>query len=102
MREVNGIYVRFVDGEVVEYRAEDDQETLDQCRARRKRRLGEVALVDVRSPINQAGVVFYETLFDEDAVCHIAFGQAYPAASMAKPICRTNWARSTSTAPTRI
>ncbi|MEZ4715253.1 MAG: aminopeptidase [Caldilineaceae bacterium] len=42
------------------------------------RRLGEVALVDVRSPINQAGVIFYETLFDENAVCHIAFGEAYP------------------------
>ena len=79
MREVNGIYVRFVDGEVVEYRAEDGQETLDQLFALDgARRLGEVALVDVRSPINQAGVVFYETLFDENAVCHIAFGQAYP------------------------
>ncbi|MEZ4560229.1 MAG: aminopeptidase [Caldilineaceae bacterium] len=40
--------------------------------------MGEVALVDVRSPINQAGVIFYETLFDENAVRHIAFGEAYP------------------------
>ena len=42
------------------------------------RRLGEVALVDVRSPVNQSGLVFYDTLFDENAVCHIAFGKAYP------------------------
>ena len=42
------------------------------------RQLGEVALVDVRSPVGQANVVFYETLFDENAASHIAFGQAYP------------------------
>jgi aminopeptidase len=34
--------------------------------------------VDVRSPINQSGLIFYDTLFDENAVCHIAFGRAYP------------------------
>ena len=34
--------------------------------------------VDVRSPINQSGVIFHDTLFDENAVCHIAFGNAYP------------------------
>ena len=44
------------------------------------RRLGEVALVDVRSPINQAGLVFFDTLFDENAACHIAFGKAYTEA----------------------
>jgi aminopeptidase len=36
-----------------------------------------VSLVDVRSPINQSGILFYDTLFDENAVCHIAFGKAY-------------------------
>jgi aminopeptidase len=34
--------------------------------------------VDARSPVGQAGVTFYETLFDENAASHIAFGQAYP------------------------
>lgn len=34
--------------------------------------------MDVRSPVNQAGRVFYEILFDENCVCHMAFGDAYP------------------------
>ena len=42
------------------------------------RQLGELSLVDVRSPINQAGVIFHDTLFDENAACHIAFGRGYP------------------------
>ncbi len=80
-RPVHGAYFRFVDGECVEYRAEEGQEVLAQHFAidEGAKRLGEVALVDVRSPVNQAGVVFHETLFDENAVCHIAFGQAYPS-----------------------
>ena len=40
--------------------------------------LGEVALVPWDSPISQSGVLFYETLFDENAACHFAFGDAYP------------------------
>ena len=42
------------------------------------RYLGEVALVDVSSPIFGSGLVYYSTLFDENAACHVAFGQAYP------------------------
>jgi aminopeptidase len=41
--------------------------------------LGEVALVPNSSPINQSGILFYNTLFDENASCHIAFGNAYRA-----------------------
>ena len=40
--------------------------------------LGECALVPQTSPINQSGLLFYNTLFDENAACHIAFGEAYP------------------------
>jgi Leucyl aminopeptidase (aminopeptidase T) len=40
--------------------------------------LGEVALVPYDSPISNAGVLFYNTLFDENASCHLAFGEAYP------------------------
>lgn len=40
--------------------------------------LGEVALVSVESPINRSGLVFMNTLFDENASCHLAFGAAYP------------------------
>ncbi|WP_134682037.1 aminopeptidase [Paracoccus ravus] len=41
------------------------------------RRLGEVALVPFSSPISQTGLLFYNTLFDENAACHIAMGQCY-------------------------
>ena len=40
--------------------------------------LGEVALVSVESPINRSGLIFMNTLFDENASCHLAFGAAYP------------------------
>ncbi|MEG1240264.1 MAG: aminopeptidase [Oscillospiraceae bacterium] len=40
--------------------------------------LGEVALVPYDSPIRNTGILFYETLFDENAACHLAFGEAYP------------------------
>ena len=40
--------------------------------------LGEVALVSVESPINRSGLFFMNTLFDENASCHLAFGAAYP------------------------
>ena len=42
--------------------------------------LGEVALVDGTSRIGQTGLVFFETLFDENASCHIAYGSAYAEA----------------------
>lgn len=78
-REVRDAYFRFAEGEVVEFHAAVGQEVLEQFFALEgTRRLGEVALVDVRSPVSQADVVFYETLFDENAACHIAFGEAYP------------------------
>lgn len=43
------------------------------------RYLGEVALVPYHSPINDMNILFYNTLFDENASCHFAFGKAYPA-----------------------
>ena len=41
-------------------------------------RLGEVALVPFDSPISNSNILFYNTLFDENASCHLAFGKAYP------------------------
>jgi len=41
------------------------------------RRLGEVALVPASSPIARSGLLFFNTLFDENAACHIALGQSY-------------------------
>ena len=42
------------------------------------KRLGEVALVPYDSPISQSGILFLQTLFDENASCHFALGQCYP------------------------
>ncbi|MFW6292583.1 MAG: aminopeptidase, partial [Spirochaetota bacterium] len=44
----------------------------------RARYVGELALVDADSPIYRSGLVFYNTLFDENAACHIALGSSYP------------------------
>ena len=58
----------------------DDQETYEQffdVDVTPLPRRG-VALVDVSSPIFESGLTYYNTLFDENAACHIAFGKAYP------------------------
>lgn len=77
---IKGFHVTFKDGRVVEYGAEENEallgELLDSDEG--ARRIGEVALVPASSPINRSGVLFYNTLFDENAACHIAFGDSYP------------------------
>ena len=78
-REIRDAYFKFVDGEVVDFSAKVGQDTLQQFfEIKGTKYLGEIALVDIRSPINQSGLTFYDTLFDENAVCHMAFGTAYP------------------------
>lgn len=77
---IENFVLDFEKGKVVNYRAEKGQEVLENliltdagsCR------LGEVALVPVDSPISRSGILFYNTLFDENASCHLAFGKAYP------------------------
>ena len=70
----------FKDGKVVEYSADKNQEVLGQMLDSDEgaRRIGEVALVPTSSPINRSGVLFFNTLYDENAACHIAFGAGYP------------------------
>jgi aminopeptidase len=76
---IEGISVRFEGGRIVEGNAEKGGEifkkmiTTDEGASR----LGEVALVPHSSPISASGLVFNETLFDENAASHIAVGQAY-------------------------
>lgn len=50
--------------------------------------LGEVALVPYDSPISNSGILFYNTLFDENAACHFAFGEAYPCITGAERMSR--------------
>ena len=77
---IEGFALRFEDGRVVEARAERGQDELDRILDSDEgaRSLGEVALVPASSPIARSGVLFYETLFDENAASHIALGKAYP------------------------
>ena len=78
-REVKEAWFRFEEGMVVEFSAGEDQEIYEQFfDVDGTRYLGEVALVDVSSPIFKSGLTFYNTLFDENAACHVAFGKAYP------------------------
>lgn len=70
----------FKDGKVVDFQAEQGEEVLKHLLDSDEgaRRLGEVALVPDESPVSKSGLVFYNTLFDENASCHIALGKAYP------------------------
>jgi len=76
---VEGLWARFEKGYAVEVGAEKGEEVLLKVLATDEgaRRLGEVALVAADNPIAQTGLVFFDTLFDENAASHIAFGQAY-------------------------
>jgi aminopeptidase len=76
---IEGIQVIFKDGKVVEARASKGEAVLNRMIETDEgaRKLGEVALVPHNSPIAQSGLLFSNTLFDENAACHIALGQAY-------------------------
>ncbi len=76
---VDGITVTFKDGAVVEASAKQGYDALRKLLDTDEGsvRLGEVALVPVSSPIFQTGLIFFNTLFDENAACHIALGQCY-------------------------
>ncbi len=75
---VEGLEVRFRDGVIVEVNADSgaevvrEQVAIDEGAAR----LGELALVDAGSRVAKTGLTFFNTLFDENAACHIAYGQS--------------------------
>lgn len=77
---IDNFSLTFKDGKVVDYQAEQGEDTLKHLLDSDDgaRRLGEVALVPDESPVSQSGLIFYNTLFDENASCHIALGKAYP------------------------
>ena len=77
---IDGFSITFENGRVVNYSAkvgydalkgllESDEGVLS---------LGEIALIGKNSPIAESGILFYNTLFDENASCHLAFGASYP------------------------
>ncbi|MDC7250367.1 MAG: aminopeptidase [Sphaerochaetaceae bacterium] len=75
----NDIRFEFKDGKVVKCEAKEGQQALDQYLVSDANApyLGEVALVDERTPIAQSGQVFNTILYDENASCHIAIGAGY-------------------------
>ncbi|MCT2538236.1 aminopeptidase [Aquibacillus koreensis] len=77
---IDNFSLTFKDGKVVDFKAEQGYDTLKHLLDTDEgaRRLGELALVPHESPVSQSGLIFYNTLYDENASCHIALGKAYP------------------------
>ena len=76
---IDRFWIRFHEGKAVEWGAEENEAlltkliTMDEGSAY----LGECALVPFNSPINETGILFYNTLFDENACCHLALGMGF-------------------------
>jgi aminopeptidase len=77
---VRDFWFRFERGRVVDYGAEQGTEVLKHILATDEDacRLGECALISKNTPIRQSGLLFYSTLYDENASCHLALGTGFP------------------------
>ena len=76
---IENFWVEFKDGKAVRVGAEKNQDLLEKMIAMDEGAayLGEVALIAYDSPINDTGILFYNTLFDENASCHLALGRGF-------------------------
>lgn len=79
-QQIDGIQLTFKDGRITEAKAEVGEEILNRLldMDENARYLGEIALVPQDSTISNMNLIFHETLFDENASCHFAFGSCYP------------------------
>ncbi len=77
---IEDFYLDFKDGKVVGFSAKKEEDTLKNMIGfdEGSSYLGEVALISYDSPISKSGVLFLNTLFDENASCHLALGASYP------------------------
>ena len=77
---IDGFSLTFKNGKVVDFSAQKGYETLKQILQTDQGtlRLGEVALIGKNSPIAKSKILYYNTLFDENASCHLAIGKGYP------------------------
>ncbi len=76
---IENFWIRFHEGKAVEVYAEKNQPLLEEMISMDEGAayLGEVALVPYESPIRRSGILFYSTLFDENAACHLALGRGF-------------------------
>ena len=76
---IDEFYIEFKDGKVIDFDAKKGKETLKEIIESDENAcyLGEVALVDYNSPISKSGLIHYETLYDENASCHLALGSGF-------------------------
>ena len=76
---IDEFYIVFKDGMAVEWDAKQGKELLDKMLSMDEgaRYLGELALIPHNSPIANTGILFYNTLFDENASCHLALGRGF-------------------------
>ena len=76
---IENFSIRFENGKAVEVKAEKNEELLSEMISMDEGAsyLGECALVPYNSPICQSGLIFYNTLFDENAACHLALGEGF-------------------------
>ena len=86
-RIVQGLEMRFEAGRIVEVRAEEGADVIEGELSTDERAsyLGEVSLVDGTSRVGRTGMTFFDTLFDENVTCHIAYGGAYAEAVEGEP-----------------
>lgn len=77
---INDFEFSFKDGKVIDFDAKEARDTLAKMLESDEgsKNLGEIALVPYDSPISKSNILFYNTLFDENASCHFALGKAYP------------------------
>lgn len=90
---IDGICLRFEHGRIVEYSATTGQDALANIieTDEGSHYLGEIALVPDDSPISNLGLLFYNTLFDENASCHLAIGKAYPLIEGGNLLASDKW-----------
>lgn len=76
---IDNFWIRFHEGKAVEWHAEQNETLLEKLITMDEGScyLGECALVPFNSPINESGILFYNTLFDENACCHLALGMGF-------------------------
>lgn len=87
---IKNFYLDFKDGKIVDFKAEEGQQYLESIinTDEGAKYLGEIALVQYDSPIQRLKTLFFNTLYDENASCHLAIGEAYPTVKGAELLSR--------------